>query len=53
MANQLKTVPVISGRTNTVVATVGLLPTGVATNPRTHTTYVTSFQDNALSVLGS
>ena len=44
---------VISGRTNTVTATitVGIYPFGVATNPVTDTVYVTNFTDNTVSVI--
>ena len=46
------TVSVISGRTNTVTATipVGSGPFGVAANPKTGTIYVTNF-DNTVSVI--
>jgi DNA-binding beta-propeller fold protein YncE len=46
---------VISGRTNTVVATipVGTDPFGVAANPRTNTIYVANDLDNTVSVLTS
>jgi DNA-binding beta-propeller fold protein YncE len=44
---------VISGRTNTVVATVpvGREPEGVAVNPRTSTAYVANTLDNTVSAL--
>jgi len=41
---------VISGRTNTVTATVvvGTNPFGVAVNPKTGTAFVTNLQDDAV-----
>jgi YVTN family beta-propeller protein len=49
------TVSVISGRTNTVTATirVGRLPVGVAANPKTNTSYVVNDEDSTVSVLAS
>ena len=46
---------VISGRTNTVVARVPVGPcaVGAATDPRTHTIYVTNLCGNSVSVLVS
>ncbi|HLQ55424.1 MAG TPA: hypothetical protein VK162_14285 [Streptosporangiaceae bacterium] len=43
----------ISGRTNTVVATVrvGRAPVGVAVNPRTNAVYVANEIDNTVSVI--
>jgi YVTN family beta-propeller protein len=47
------TVSVINGRTGTVVATirVGLIPDGVAVNPRTDTAYVVNADDSTVSVI--
>ena len=49
------TLSVISGQTNTVVATVpvGRFPAGVAANPLTNSTYVTNESDNTVSVVAS
>ncbi len=46
-------VSVISGRTNTVVATVrvGSAPNGVAANPKTNTIYVTNAASKTVSVI--
>jgi DNA-binding beta-propeller fold protein YncE len=46
-------VSVISGRTNTVVATirVGLTPDGVAVNPKTGTIYAANSDDSTVSVI--
>jgi YVTN family beta-propeller protein len=48
-------VSVISGQTNTVVATVpvGNFPRGPATDPLTGTIYVANLLDGTVSVLGS
>ncbi len=47
------TVSVISGRTNTVVASirVGQAPQGVAVNPKTDTVYVANGDNNTVSVI--
>jgi serine/threonine-protein kinase len=46
-------VSVISGRTNTVTATiaVGVEPFGIAVDPKTTTAYAANFHDNTVSVL--
>lgn len=51
--NGTMTVSVISGRTNTVVASirVGQAPQGVAVNPKTDTVYVANGDNNTVSVI--
>jgi YVTN family beta-propeller protein len=51
-SNSASTVSVISGRTNTVTATipVGSRPAGAAVDPRTHTVYVANNNGGTASV---
>jgi YVTN family beta-propeller protein len=49
------TVPVISGRTDTVTATIGVarFPQGVAVDPKANTIYVTNADDSTVSVISA